>query len=111
MKIQRLHLSLSGFSSTLMAIGGENNAGNLKDCERYLIISNKWRRLPELNRGRTLPGSVLLKSMKAFCFCGTNLGWEINSIEGIQIGTEEEWRVLPLNDDVALRSNLAGVSF
>ena len=69
MSIERGALSVSGLSTQLIALGGFN-IDNLKTCEKYLMASNKWEGVASLNTGRQWPGSILLKSLRAFCFCG-----------------------------------------
>ena len=68
--IARQRLSISGLASELIALG-EFKQRNLKICEKYIIASNKWTTLPCLNTPRQSAGSILLPSVKAFCFCGS----------------------------------------
>ena len=70
MKQERGSFTLFRGPSCLIALRGVN-FNDLNSCENYLVPSNKWRQLPPLNIGRQLPGSVLPKSMRAFCFCGS----------------------------------------
>ena len=61
--------SLSGLPSHLVAIAGYNYE-LLNTCEHFYVAVNKWADLPSFNFTWTWPGSVRLKSMTAFCFCG-----------------------------------------
>ena len=69
MKFPRYWASLSGLAAQLIAIGGHNHK-NLKICEKYQITLNKWKELPPLKTPRVLAGSILLPSLRAFCFGG-----------------------------------------
>ena len=69
MNYQREGLSLSGLASEMIGLGGWNQ-DTLKICEKYLVSVNKWVGLPPLNTPRQWPGSILLNSKRAFCFCG-----------------------------------------
>ena len=80
MNYQREGLSLSGLASEMIAAGGWNQQDTLKICEKYLVSVNKWVGLPPLNTGRQWPGSILLNSKRAFCFCGGDLDEDLNSI-------------------------------
>ena len=85
MNHKRDSVSLSGLPFQFIALGGWN-AGNLKTCEKYLVSINKWEGLPPLNTGRQWPGSILLKSKRAFCFCGGyNKDTDLNSIESLDL--------------------------
>ena len=52
------------------------------------MSSKKWKELPLLNTPRYYPGSVLLKSLKAFCFCGSQGKEDLDTIETIETETE-----------------------
>ena len=55
--------------------------------------------LPPLNTVRSSHGSVLLKSMRVFYFCGAvGPGIRFNSIESLE--AEREWKTLPLNEKI-----------
>ena len=109
MKINRFSISLSGLASQLIAVGGQN-PGILKICESYSVTKNKWTVLPCLSVSRVCPGSVLLKSKRAFCFGGAqSLTVFLNSVETIELGREGMWTTLVL--DVAKTYQLAAVSF
>ena len=96
LRSSRRALSLCGLPSLLLSLGGWNE-GQLTTCEKYLISSNKWKGLPGLSTARMRAGSVLLQSQKAFCFCGTQEHHQLNSIESLQIGLEQDWRTLALS--------------
>ena len=89
MNQRREKASLSGVFSQLICLGGQNFE-ILKVCETYLINLDKWTALPQLNRARYLPGSVVLQSKKAFCFCGIQETQEQNSIETLQLGNDKK---------------------
>ena len=109
MKHKRCALSLSGLPAQLIALGGSRSA-NLNVCERYFVSINKWTGLPSLNTARYWPGSTLLKSMRAFCFCGgLSPGTYMNSIESLQVDKEGEWKTLPLNEKIAHSVHLVGM--
>ena len=112
MSLGRSSASLSGLSSWLIVLGGFNQDDNLSCCEQYQVASNKWGGLSCLNISRQWPGSILLKSMRAFCFCG-NLGFGaiLNWVETLQIESEAEWRLLPLEIKIAKTYHLAAASF
>ena len=112
MKHPREALSLSGVASQIIALGGYNGR-DLVSCEKYFVAVNKWTVLPSLNTPRQWPASVLLKSGKAFCFCGhQGPSKRLNSIESIQPQSDEgKWKSLPLNNSVARGYNLVAVSF
>ena len=111
MEYKRNALSLSGYSKELMALGGWDRK-NLKIGEKYLVSVNKWVELPPLNIGRHFPGSLLLKSRRAFCFCGSHGPQNrVNSIESIQLAWEGEWKTLPLNGKIAKTYHLAAVPY
>ena len=75
MKQSRYLLSLTGLHSQLLAIAGVGDSNSiLKVCEKYLASQNKWIDLPPLNIPRYEPGSILLPSKRAFCFCGRGVG-------------------------------------
>ena len=69
LKHHRSGFSLSGLPSDLIAIGGWN-WDNIKTCEKYSVATNKWTGLPSLNASRLWPASILLVSMRSFCFSG-----------------------------------------
>ena len=84
MNHRRRSLSLSGQASLLIALGGYNGS-LLKVCEKYTVYLNKWKEFPPLNTGRAWSGSILLQSMRAFCFCGTQGPFNLlNSVESLQ---------------------------
>ena len=85
MKLSRGGVSLSGLTSALIALGGVGQEDdNLKTCEIYTRASNKWSDLPVLNVERHWPGSVMFKSRKIFCFCGSqDFEQDLNSIESL----------------------------
>ena len=111
MNHKRSSLSLSGLPSQLIALGGHNE-GSLKICEKYEVSLQKWEELPSLNTGRQRPGSILLKSKRAFCFCGGNdMYTDLNSIESLEIEKETQWKTLTLNYQIAQTYHFAGVEF
>ena len=113
LKQQRLLFSLSGLNSTLLAVGGLNEVF-LNTCELYSVRSNKWGELPPLHTPRKMPGSILLKSMKAFCFLGNASGSKLSftsSIERLQIGCESSWSVLPITKKTNNSFNLVAAPF
>ena len=81
-------LSLSGIATELIALGGYSNQNRLRTCDKYIIAINKWERLPSLNKARGFPGSLLLKSRKAFCFGGYSGKDYLNEIESLQTESE-----------------------
>ena len=104
---KRASVSLTGLPSQILAIGGLNQKC-LRRCENYDIRSNKWLELPLLNEARKLPGSILLGSLRALCFCGYRDS-KLNSIESIQFGAETKWKVIRCN--VESNYHLACASF
>ena len=86
---------------------------SIKTCEKYFVGLNKWVGLPLLNVARRWPGSVVLESKRVFCFCGTQGGKEhLNSIERIEMGGGGgEWKLLPLNGEVAHSFQLSVVPY
>ena len=110
MKSKRNFLSLAGLTSHLISLGGWRGRP-LKASEKYKVGSNKWSHLPSLVAGRCFSGSILLKSMRAFTFCGSLGSKQLNSIESIQVDCEAEWRTLPLNGKIANAYDIAAVSF
>ena len=111
MSLERCDLSLSGLSSLLIALGGWSNAGALRVCEKYNVDRNKWSNLPSLNTSRYSPGSILLQSMRAFCFCGCGSESILNSIERLEPHQEGGWKTLPLNDKIAKTYYLAATEY
>lgn len=111
MKLKRQAGSLSGLPSLLIALGGVCQTGFLKTCEKYEVSSNKWARLPALNTARYLPGSILLETKRAFCFCGGQGDHRFSSIESIQSNKEEGWKALPLNESIAKTYSLAAAEY
>ena len=110
MNHKRHSISLSGLASRLIALGGVSNRGRLKYCEKYEVERNKWSELAPLNAARSSPGSILLPSKIAFCFCGSEgARKQLNSIEHLQ--TELEWRTLPLNDKIVETFHLAATQY
>ena len=105
---QRAGGSLSGLPSELIAIGGFSKKA-VSICEKYLTACNKWRGLPPLKAPRHLPGSALLETKRAFCFCGHQPAY-LNTIESIQTDTEVKWKTVPLNEKVPKTFHLAVVS-
>ena len=64
-----------------------------------------------LNTARRFPGSILLKSKKAFCFCGHYaLDDYLNSIESIQIDSNVNWKTLAIHARIAKTFHLAAAS-
>ena len=107
LKKERESLSLCGTSSELIALGGRDRK-YLQNCEMYFTSSNKWVDLPSLNIGWKSPGSLLLQSKRAFCFCGE---YKFYTIETIQIDCEAKWKTLAFeNTKVLLTNSLRGVS-
>ena len=103
---KRNMFTLSGNLSLLIALGGYD-LEYLRTCERYGVDLNKWSGLPPLNTARYFPGSILLSSRRAFCFCGFGSNKYLNSIEMLQSDKAEEWKTLPLSDEIARTCNLA----
>ena len=102
---------MSGLPSELIALGGFNER-DLKICEKYLVFSNKWKALPPLNTARQMPGSILLSSQKAFCFCGIlEDSKKLNSIESLNTETDEKWKTFPPNNKIDLTFHLAAVEY
>ena len=93
-----------------MGIGGFNEKV-LNTAELFSTVTNEWSPLPRLNKARQSPGSCLLKSMKAFCFCGFNEFSNINSIEIFSIGNDDKWSLLPIDSRVAATQQLVAVSY
>ena len=88
MRHKRQTLSLSGIPSQLIAIGGFSKE-TLKICESYFVGINKWSGLPPLNTVHQWPGTILLKSLRGYCFCGTqgsDKKYWLNSVEKLNIG-------------------------
>ena len=111
MKHEWQHLSLTGLSSELIALGGYW-CGILKVCEKYDVRANKWSGLPSLRTARQLPGSILLSSMRAFCFCGAQgSGTRLNSIESLQTNKDSKWKTLPLNRKIGKAFDLGAVKY
>ena len=105
--------SLGGVKSALIAVGGKAK-NYLNNCELYAIRSNKWRQLPHLSIPRSLSASILFDSMKALCFQGALLKYNhslLGSIEGLQIGCEERWRILAVCEKIKHYSSLVAASF
>ena len=95
----------------LIGLGGWNG-GSLKHCEKYSIRRDKWADLPPLNEARFGSGSVVLRSMQAFCFCGSERVFkDTNRIEKMKIEEEGEWRSLPLDQAIRETSSLSAVQF
>ena len=97
MKIQRGSASLSGLPHLLIAIGGMNKQDFRKECELYSVKTNKWGVLPQLNAARYQPGSILLQSMRAFCFSGdknfgSDLAWDLKSREWKRVEDTSSWK-------------------
>ncbi len=59
---------------------------------------------------RSTPGSVLLSSLKAYCFCGHDGLNQLNSIESLQLRNETEWVLLPLNNNLVSLNRVAAVA-
>ena len=104
-------MSLSGLPSLFIALAGYNGT-NIKASEKYFVNSNKWVCLPPLNIARQWPGSILLKSKRAFCFSGYQWlhgGGPTIEIESINLKAETEWKTLPFNPKIAKTFQLAAV--
>ena len=115
MRMERNSPSLCGWSSILLALGGQRRgtpSPPLRVSEKYSITFNKWQALPSLHNPRESPGSCLLTSMTAFCFCGARTNYmHLNLIEKLQLGAEEEWKSLPVEYKISPTYLLAAVSF
>ena len=112
MKHKRAGLSLSGVSSQFIALGGLRFMQVLPICETYLVAANKWAPFPSLNEAWFLSGSVLLPGLRAFCFCGAaTLQDRFNTVERIEVKCSNEWKTLPLNDNLAKTVLLACTQF
>ena len=82
--------------------------GDMKVYEKYNVDKNKWSGVAPLNSARHLLGSIVLTSMRAFCFCGARGYYtRVSSIETLETDLQCEWRTLPLNDKVAKTYSLA----
>ena len=90
-------------------MGGESAVSLLNFCEMYSLARNQWMALPSLNIERGWPGSVLLKSKTAFCFCENNKHEPSNSVESLRI-SYTGWKMLPIESRIASIFHLAGVS-
>ena len=111
MKQARFGLSLSGLPSSLTAIGGSNEE-SLKASEKYSVRKNKWEELPSLSTPWEWAGTVLLSSLRIFCFCGRNYDdILLNSIESLEAERDLEWKTLPLDDRVAQADDMAAAEF
>ena len=101
---QKGDASVAGSRSKLIVI---RDTDTLSTCEMYTLACNKWFALPP----RSLAGRVLLESMRAFCFCGTH-GFELNSIERVDIPKEGSWKELAIsNNEIPSTFHLTGVSY
>ena len=106
----REYVSLTGLSSVLLALGGWCDA-NLKLCEKYVVTSNKWVPLPPLRVARHMPGSCLLPSKRAFCFCGSQgIGKDQNTIENLETELGKEWKTVVLRQRIAKTCDLGAVA-
>ena len=110
MKSKRYSLSLTGLPSLLLAIAGLNE-DSLSTCEQYSVILNQWSETPSLKTARQWPGSILLPSMRAFCFCGLPETDETKPIESYQLKCDTEWKSLIFNEKITQAAQLVGVSF
>ena len=112
MSHKRGALSLSGLPSELIALGGWREGNSLQNCEKYLMVNNTWVGLPPLNIPRQWPGSILLKSKRAFCFCGSQGNkYSVNSIEALETESDEWWRILPVDERMAKTYHLGAALF
>lgn len=111
MQYKRCCMGLAGLAYELICLGGYQNR-NLSICEKYIVHLNTWVDLPQLVISRQRPGTILLKSMTAYCFCGSK-GFHnnLNSIEKLDMENEGSWRVLPINNEIAQTYHLAAVLF
>ena len=76
------------------------------------MASNKWVDLPSLNFPRSRPGSLVLQSRTAFCFCGSlGYGSFLNSVESLELAVEGKWSILAVNSEMKQTLHLTGASF
>ena len=74
------------------------------------MASNKWIAFPSLNTARQFSGSIVLESLKVFCFCGSHEYIKNrNSNESRENGGD--WKTLPVKEEVLSTYHLAAVSF
>ena len=104
MKNKRRDHAFSGVFSELIALGGNrfSHIGPLDSCEKYIVSLDKWVKLPNLNMSRASAGSVVLHSLRAFCFCGLKFdGKQLNSIESIELNASKpKWKMLSVNEKI-----------
>ena len=110
MRHRRSSASLSGLSTHLIALAGYHKR-SLRICEKYRLSTNKWDGLPPLSIARQWPGSILLKSKRAFCFFGIQEISRLNCIESVEIETEPKWRILPINHKIEKTYQVVAVQF
>ena len=113
MRSRRFHHSLCGRPSLLIAVGGLNsNVERIPLCEQFFVKRNKWNELPPLCVARESPGSVLLQSLRAYCFCGDHRG-SAASLEYLEMSIHEtRWKTMKLDQiESQSCSSLVGVEY
>lgn len=77
------------------------------------MIFNKWVVLPQLKKARQWPGSCVLKSGLAYCFCGyINRKSILNSIETIDLGSNNsQWQMLTMQEAVEPNYHLVALPY
>ena len=111
MKYKRASVSLSGLPTRLIAIGGKQEGGSTMVCEEYFVSLNQWHKLPSLPSPRSASGTILLKSRKAFSFCGNvDFRMHLHHINYLQLDVDTKWHFVFLDNKLAQTSQLAAVS-
>ncbi len=67
----------------LYAVGGWQER-TVKTAEQHLLLFNKWKALPSMQRARQSPASCATRDMTLYVFCGADCGKLLNSIEKLQ---------------------------
>ena len=76
------------------------------------MTKNKWALLPSLGTPRERPGTVLLPSLAAFCFCGKqDIGAYTKSVERLQVNGDLGWETLPIDDRIPSTYQLTVIPF
>lgn len=106
MHIPRHNHTMKAHNNIIYAIGGYNT----NTCERYIIPTNKWELMPNMNHKRE-KALIVVHAQHLYCFCGKTCEAHYNTIERIALNSNNSnarWEDIIINCNPNLCMNMYG---